>query len=692
MPRPFTAALIADIVRLLLALGYTAPDKIELLLRALPPDIHGDVPHHPEARHHLTATLQTLDAPPRRAHLVTLLDAALRHSAPERPEHPELRALLDRLEHTDANDRRRGLGLVRDHHGCAVTSTALTVCLDRRGEHIWLSHHADGQSTPERRYPAAVIDTLDPAHLYDLLFPADGHGGPRLDPLARLGRGPTATHDLRLRICTADRALAALDWRALADPAARPPAAHAAPIWTVEITPTRTPERHPRLVGVPRLIVLSPDPARADALRDVLHIRTADHRFDSRVAHAPTVDAVRQVIGTLKEPIILAADVDAATLDALAAALATCDHRHHPAAVCLAAPPTAFALAALTGCASAIVCAPDIERAHGWLLAVVADGVDPVTAAHPPGEPALAIHTTFARWSADRAARQERPLPALILDRIHQRRTVKGQLESLVKPGGPHRVEVFVAVAPPDNALHELDEQIDEHIATKMGDLDFERRAARLPQIPPGLAARPVDDATRKAWLWDALRAAVRRDPAVPPDRLLKAMAADGLKGVDRVVWINWGTFGQTDGPPLPSPHDLALWLDWHQDLAEHIGRDLDLRVASLIACEAADAAVRDKIVTQVRQMSLDRDINTVRYTPLPPVGEVPPEELRAYLDDYDLSRVPAVLVRDLARAFYARTGGAFGELVRLIERGARIGHRALLRELSKPARAPDTW
>lgn len=699
MPRLLTDALIADLVRLLLALRYTSPDRIELLLHALPPPIRGDVPHHAEPRLHLTAALQTLDAPERRPHLRALIDAARHHASPELPAHGELRALLARLDHDAAPaERACALGLIGNHHGVESTSTALTVCLDRVGAAITLRYICQRQTLGPYHFSTDALAALDvgDASLYDLLFPGAGRDarGARLDPFAALDRGPTATEAVRLRICTRDPALAALDWHTLADPDQRPTRLDPLP-WTVEITSTPAPTHHLRLVGTPRVIVLSPDAERATALRDVLHIRTGDRRFDPRVIAAPTTDGLRDALGTLKRPLVLTADVDAATLDALADILAACDADHRPAAVCLCAPP-ASPLTRLSPHTAALVRAPDIARAHDWLLAVVADGLDPVTAAHPADAPPLPVHAQFAQWSAERAAHEERPLPGLVLDRIHQRRAVKGQLETLVKHNSAHRVEVFVAVAPPANALHELDEQIDDHLCREALEnpnqpvIDLDRHLARLPRTPPAVATRPVDEETRKAWLWDALRAATRRDPRLGVDQLLDSVAADSVPGVDRVVWLYWGTFGRAH--PLPSPAELALWLDWHQDLAGKIGPRRDLRIASLIACQHESADIRDKVVAQVRQMSLDRNINTVRYTPLPPVGEVPPEELRAYLDDYAVSRVPPELVRDLARALYRQTQGRYTELVALLDRGARIGHGALLRELSAPPAAPDHW
>lgn len=691
MAKQLSATDKTAIVTHLLALGFDAPARLDLLwtdrLRALRPHIA----RHARPADQLAGEVDALSTlTDGHALLMELLDNALRISSDALPAKALLAALITRLD-----DRGGALGLTRRMGALELKSTELTVCLDRFGDHIRLGYRIGGQPVgPTANYPAA--HAADPAiNPFELLFPAI-RGAGRPDPLAAAGARPTLATALRLRVATRDPQLEAIDWWAATAEGTRLVAPKAPTPWTLEVTPDAHPTAQPRLARIPRVIVLSPDPLNAADLRAVLHMHSTDHRLDNRVIAAPDMHRLRSISGTRKAPLLLVAGLDADALDALVTTLALCDADHRPAAVVLVKPPPDFRPTRLLAGTAAVACAPDIEAAHIWLLAVLVDGCDPVTAAHCDRLPAppLAIFTTFAGWPPAESSREDLPLPALVLDRIHQRRAVAGQLETLIKRDGSHHVEVFVAVGPPENKLDELAEQIDEHITDKMGELDFDRRAIHFPRPPPAAHTRPISADQLKSWLWGALAAGLHQAESMAQPALLKTLAEQRIRGTDRVVWLDWGTFGSDGAPPLLTPSQLSIWLDWHQDLAAQIPEKSNLRIASFLACEDPQPERRDRIIARVRLMSLEGDLNTVRYTPLPPVGDVPPEELRAYLNDYQQSRIPPELVRDLARALDAKTSGRFVELVALIERAWVIGPRALLSKLTvrAPATDDDTW
>lgn len=676
MAKQLSATDKTAIVTHLLALGFDAPARLDLLwtdrLRAL----RSYIAHHGRPADQLAAEIEALATlTDGHALLMELLDNALRLSSDALPAKAQLAALITRLD-----DRGGALGLVRRQGGLELQSTELTVCLDRIGDHIRLSYRIGGQSAgPTANYPAA--HAADPAiNPFDLLFP-EVRGAGRPDPLAAAGARPTMATALRLRVCTRDPQLEALDWwsarhdRLLVDPRGETPC-------TIEVTPDPHPTSHPRLARLPRMIVLSSDARRADALRKVLHMHSGKHRLDHRVRDARTVDDIGQRLGTRKAPVMLVEGLAPDELDALTALLTAAPVDHRPAAIILVQPPAGFRPGALLAGTAAVICADDIASAHQWLLAVVVDGCDPVTAAHCARLAApLPVHATFARWGSGEICREETPLPALVLDRIHQRRAVAEQLKSLIKRDNPHRVEVFVAVGPPANKLDELAEQIDEHITDQMGELDFDCRPMHIARPPAGVVVQPPTKTERHDRLWATLCAGLFQGEGTGRDALLRRLAEQRIQRTDRVVWLDWGTFGQPGTPPLDDD-ELTAWLDWHQRLAGQSWPTPDLRIASFIALEVADAQDRDAIVERVELMNLDRRA-TLRYTPLPPVGKVKAHELREYLDRQELSRIHPGDAQKLAQALYKATRGDFVRLVELIERAWLIGIDDLLDELN---------
>lgn len=689
-----TADLRAELTRLLLALRYDTPDRCDLLfateaLRRHRPHIPAATRPHDHIRHIVDAfTDPGLPDAPRL--LVALLDAA-RRNAPDRPESARLRALADQLDPR----KQAPWGLTRTVQGqMVIRSTELTVQLDRitttDGPRIRVEYRVAGQpisQIPIASYPAAAAEAPDDDRLVQLLFPAHPTTGDPLDPLAAHTGHPTFGTSLRLRICTTDPALLRLPWWRLRRDDT--PLTGGLTPWTIELSPTPRPTAHVELPRVPRVIVIAPDPAWADPLRRMLHIHSTDHRFDNRVTALPSPERLPERLGVRRLPIVLAAGLDAPALDRLRAVLAGRDRDHRPAAVCIVDPPPDHPPGALLAGAAAEVHAPDRAAAHLWMQAALVDGCDPVTAAHCPRLDApLPVFTAFARWTPGQASTEKLPLPALVLDRIHQRRAVQGQIEALIDRDATHRIEVFVATGPPENRLDELAEQIDEHIAEHLGDLDFDRRPAGFRRaLPLADGTRPLPSTAEiKRTLWADLRPALDPEGRVPEDDragLLAALARQKLRGVDRVVWLDWGTFGHRR-PPL-ADRELAAWLAWHQSLADLVDPALDLRVASFIALEEPDPARRQDIADAVEDMSLTRRSNAVRYTALPPVDRVPPKELREYIDNQPLSRIDPTWARDLTRALYAATRGGFVPLVEYIHRAWLIGPEELIEELTAP-------
>lgn len=681
--RQLPPALIERIVDLLVSAGLARGPQLSALFDGPLEPVVGHVDANLDPKGRLRAALRLLaELPPNpRDPLVEALRAVRSHVADRRREGTQLTDIINGL---DAG-RRSGLGLDSTHHGVPIRSIELTARLRRaqRGDQtrIIVDYWMDGRRLPLSDRALAAPPTADPDAMYRALFPHTADGP--TDPLKAMRGRALASHAVRLRVATDDPHLHGLPWWRAVD-AGGPVVAGPVP-WTVEITPTAEPTLHGRLATVPRVIALTTDRARFSSLREVLHTQSRDLRLDNRVVEARCPERLRARLGVRLNPALMVFEPEPARLDALADALDEVAEAHRPAVICLVgARPAGWRPTRLLPRAAAVVWAPDVLTAHRWLIALLVEGLDPVTAAHRVlDRAALPVYTRFARWTAAPISRDEPPPAALVLDRINQRNAAADHVKTLAGRRSPHRVEVLVALGPVDNRLVDLGEQIDEHIAEKHGGLDLDRRAVFFRRPPlPELRTYPKDKGERFAWFWRDLRAALYQPSDASPPAMLRALDRERAAGVERVVWLEWGAFGHGPDAPALTGFELRCWLDWHQALA---GLDWPktLRIASFIAIEGPDALL-DKVEKAMGKMSLSARVNTVRYTPLPRVSNsVPAFELRAYLDNAELSGVPSGLAQPLATALYQRTGGAFAALVSTLDRMRLIGARALLDELS---------
>lgn len=690
-PSRLSPALIERIVELLVSAGLArGPALTELFAGPLRPIAHHvDDRLAPQAR--LRAALRLLGDLPAGSNdpLVGALRQARSHIAEHRAERSALGSIVSGLDAGSGS----GFGLDSTHHGCPIRSVELTVRLRtvRHGgaARLAVDYWMDGRRLPLADRLLKARPTADPPALYRALFPTTPEGP--TDPL-RVVRGRSlANHAVRLRVVTADPELGALPWWAMTD-AGGPVIGGPAP-WTVELSPTEQPSARARLATVPRVIALTDDPLRFTSLREALHMQSRDLRFDNRVVEVRRVSDLPRRLDVRRHPVLMAFEPPPATLDALAATLAAAPEGHEPAVICLVGPrPPGWRPAPLLTRAAAVVWAPDGPTAHRWLFALLVDGLDPVTAAHRVLDgAALPVYTAFATWTAAPISRDEPPPAALVLDRIHQRNAAAERVKALASRRSPHRVEVLVALGPPGNRLVDLGEQIDEHIADKHGALDLDRRAVVFRRPPlPELRTYPKDKAERLGWLWRDLRAALYQPDGASPRAMLRALDGERSPGVERVVWLEWGALGQGPDHPPPTAFELRCWLRWHEALAG-VEWPSTLRVASFLAIEGAPALL-DKVEAAIGEMSLTSRVNAVRYTPLPRVKDrVPPDELRAYLNDPALSGVRD-LAQPLAAALYRHTGGAFAALVEQLNRLRLIGAPALLDALRSDDDPEDDW
>ncbi|MCA9542182.1 MAG: hypothetical protein KC620_24970, partial [Myxococcales bacterium] len=310
--------------------------------------------------------------------------------------------------------------------GQTTRSHELTVALDRQQGGINVSWWQGGHRLPLGALRVSPDDFRPGADLFGALFPVpDGsqapHGAGGVLRSMDRPASPLASA-VRLRVATPDPQLAALDWSTIAFDGTTLARAHTP--WTIEVTPDAAHRSTRRLPRPPRILVLAQtQPQVMRQLRGALGLFSHRYTLPALLDGVTDAGQLRHRLDAMEPHLVVLTDPP--TPECLGAL-----HDAPPVAVC-AVGAGAERARELVPHVGAVVCLPDLDAAVGWLRRVALDALDPVTAAHEVTERPPRVFTAFGQWHATADDREQRPAPYLVLDRIHQRQAVKGQVDQL---------------------------------------------------------------------------------------------------------------------------------------------------------------------------------------------------------------------------------------------------------------------
>ncbi len=329
--------------------------------------------------------------------------------------------------------------------------------------------------------------------------------------------------------------------------------------------------------------------------------------------------------------------------------------------------------------------ADSTSRAVAWLRRWLGAGEDPVAALHPaaaddrqgPEAATLVAHAAYRSWKTFtfRPPRREH-LPGLRLDRDHQKALVRKHLVELARSDS-RRLLALVAYAAPGNAAATLHEQLRDYL-----DLEFAGRG----EIDWQVLELPSPRRRLRQDLEHDLRLQLAADVNEPVAHLLRRhgprVVAPGKRAV---LWLHWGACGEdTDLQEPLKPAQLGDWLRFCAEyLASRCPDDLRLVASLAIETETARHARLAKVLQEHRRRPWARH-PSFRLTTLPPLGEVPEEELLDFLEDPDNSSCDPQIQAEAAERLIGATGGEFDALVALMEEAENSSWYDLLARLRR--------
>ncbi len=322
-------------------------------------------------------------------------------------------------------------------------------------------------------------------------------------------------------------------------------------------------------------------------------------------------------------------------------------------------------------------------RAVAWFKRWLGSGIDPVAALHPeadddlPGVEAatLAIHAAYRTWKTATFRLPSQELkPRLRLDRDKQKALVRKHLAELAR-SDTRRVMALVAYAAPGNSIAALSEQLRDYLEIEAADLaEINWRRLQLPDVRADL---PRD-------LEYELDLQLKADPKEAVPHLLRRHAPTVTgSGRRAIIWLDWGATGEDRQPPL-SARQLGEWLRFS---SEYLGTRCpdDLRLVSYLAIESKDS--KHKKLARALQAERRQPWNRrreFRISVLPPLGEVPEDELLDFLEDPDNSSCDPAIQPEVAERIIAATGGDFDATIARMEEAEKGSWYDLLSHLRR--------
>ncbi len=555
----------------------------------------------------------------------------------------------------------------------------------------------------DRGDPGELVEAFTEAHLgrvgallFETLLGGRGDWEPVLRGAFETPRPNPVFAPLRVRICTTDALLSGLPWR-LTTWQAKPLVDYG---WTFEASVEVAPSRHVELPAPSRLLVVAPRPAGTADLKTEQHLASLRGALDSVSVHyksAPYLrvetrrDGLERALRGMRPQILYFyghAEIRGGQICLLLEdgdrtdALLMADLKRM-------LPEQAPLVACLNGCKTASAgwysagnqLSPEVPlvianrttawteyagpAAVRWLTRVLGDGVDPVEALCrlPTNEctrsfqwATATVHANYRSWGADRdPSGVRRPVVGLRLDRDQQRALVHKHVTDLVTSQA-RRVEAIIAHAAPGNHVDAFATQaIDflEGVATRR--VHLRRLSVRFPESRAELTHR----------LEAELRIQLDLQPGEPLGHALRyhAPSSHGT-GATPVLFLDWGSFGDGDQPPL-TPAQIREWLIF---CAEPLANACppELRVVSYLAMEVEeDKHARLADVMDEYRQELFRE--RFRCALIPALPDLRLVDLLEFLSDRTNTTCPRVDAREAAELIHKQAQGSYAKTIELI-------------------------
>lgn len=565
----------------------------------------------------------------------------------------------------------------------------LTVRLTREGPNVRVrylqegrslaGHEAGGGGLVVAAPPASPAEQVGANTLFSLLFPDDLARVRMMRTLTGSGVDPSPDrHRWRVRVCTDDPAFVRWPWHRTGwqgvslVASARP--------WSFEITTDEAPRASASLGAGATLLAFAPaeHAGVAERLRAALAQGASQYgrealrvvtSFEDLRNHWKIRPAAVLLLGADPAPRSLAHSLGGqAPLTHLLA-------QHTPTVLYAAGFDAAeWALQASLG----VVDLRTDAAAWGPALVsfwqqVLLAGAEPVGVAN---RAELAVYTRFARWQPhDGRDLPGWPHPRRRLDREVQRSRAYEQVQKLVENRARRAVAV-VATGEPGHEVGALSELLEDH---------FKRRGRNQFRVQRLSVPFPSDRAHLRDALVLLLHDALRHDPA---GRLADSLDAAGPRRLGetyRVLWLDWGAFGQSAGLQAPLRlDDLKAWLAVCEEVvAEHCPPGL-----SVYCTLAAETARHDLVERTVLDYARDFRERFACYV-MPPLTHANFSELQDYFSDPDNTGIDRGLAGRAAQVLHKTTQGDYGKLLALIERGEQLGWKPLLDDLDRGSSEP---
>ena len=312
-----------------------------------------------------------------------------------------------------------------------------------------------------------------------------------------------------------------------------------------------------------------------------------------------------------------------------------------------------------------------------WLGRWLKGGLDPVQAVHRSSREranlesrSLGIFAGYGDWRTQtEPLRPRRGRAKLLLDRINQKGRVHGYVSDLVD-SDTRRHLGLVAYAAPGNGVDHLCGQLRAYLERMLPEtVGLQRQRAPFPELRHDL----------RHELEESLHTMVGDDES-NTSQLLRALAPKTPPGHRPVLWLDWGTFGACHNEPLMLSH-VGAWMGFGNDvLARHCPDGL--RIVSLIALEL-DPDKHSRLNTELKRLHHEHGrSNQSRIVVLPPVGQVPEDELWDFLEEHTDCKVHQQ--REAVQRILKATDGLFEPTIRLIDEGDQYGWHTLLGRLRR--------
>lgn len=574
-----------------------------------------------------------------------------------------------------------------------ATPIELTVRLTREGDRARVRYLHDGQPLPGHEAgggglvvgapPTVPADRVDPNALFSLLFPDDLARIQVMRALSGSAVEPRPDrYRWRIRVATEDPAWRRWAWarttwdgQSLAG-GPRP--------WSFEVAEEEAPRGTAGLSAGASLLVFAPPSRVADAerLQAALVVGAAQYARDA-FRLVSTLDDLRLAWRTRPAAVVLLGEdpVPRSISQSLSGVLRA--DAGLASLLALYTPTVLYAAGfdASDDAGRATLGVVDLRTdAAAWGPTVVAfwqqvllAGADPVATANRSG---LLVTTRFGRWQASEGRDMPGwPHPRRRLDRELQRARAYEQVQKLVENRARRAVAV-VATGEPGHEVGALSELLEDH---------FKRRGRGQFRVQRLAVAFPKDRGALRDGLVLMLYDALRHPPAGRLGDSLDSAGPRRLGDSARVLWLDWGGFGQSLGlEPALRLQDLRTWLA----LCEEVIGEATPPGLSVFCTLAAETARHDLVEQSVMAYAADFRERFACYV-LPPLSHANLSELQDYFSDPDNTGIDRGLAGRAASVLFRTTNGEYARLLALIERGEQLGWKPLIDDLDRGAGAP---